>query len=207
MSKRFSLCGWLSPLAFCLLISPASAAERLAAQCNGCHGADGISTTSHLPSIAGLNFRYFYKVMQDYRKDRRPSTVMGRIAKGYKSGQLQRLALHYGRQAWAGHVIAGADGEQVARGAQLHEDLCAECHEQGGRYQDKDTPPLAGQARGYLLAQMQAYRRATADLPQPALMQERLERLSDGELAALSTFYASPAAWEEVAAAATAGQR
>jgi sulfide dehydrogenase cytochrome subunit len=49
-----------------------------------------------MPTIAGLNFQYFYATMQAFKKDRRNSTIMGRIAKGYKTSQLQRMALYFG---------------------------------------------------------------------------------------------------------------
>ena len=50
---------------------------------------------------------------------------------------------------------------------------------------------MAGQAGGYLLYQMTDYRVAATVMPQPPLMQERLEKLLDEDLVALSEFYAS----------------
>jgi sulfide dehydrogenase cytochrome subunit len=128
--------------------------------------------------------------MQAFRKDRRPSSVMGRIAKGYKSGQLQRIALHYGSQPWSGHP-AEVDPELAARGAILHAESCEKCHKDNGWFQDHETPPLAGQAKGYLFYQMQDYREPAPAMRQPALMQERLEKLTDEDLLALSAYYAS----------------
>jgi sulfide dehydrogenase cytochrome subunit len=168
----------------------AAGAESLYAACNGCHGPGGISQAPHMPSIAGLNFQYFYSVMQDFRKDRRESTVMGRIAKGYKTGQLQRIAIHYGTQPWTGSR-GEVDAERVARGAALHAEYCEKCHKDNGWFQDRETPPLAGQAKGYLLYQMHDYRNPAPGMRQPPLMQERLEKLSDEELAALSAYYGS----------------
>ena len=107
-------------LAALVTLSPdAIASDPLYTVCAGCHGTGGISQATHIPSIAGLNVRYFYAAMQAFRKDRRPSSLMGRIAKGYKSGQLQRIALHYGSQPWTGHP-AEVDPELAARGAILH---------------------------------------------------------------------------------------
>lgn len=50
---------------------------------------------------------------------------------------------------------------------------------------------MAGQTGGYLLYQMTDYRVAATVMPQPPLMQERLEKLSDRNLVALAEFYAS----------------
>lgn len=165
-------------------------AESLYSACNGCHGPNGISEGRHIPTIAGLNFRYFYGAMQAFRKDRRRSTVMGRIAKGYTSVQLQKMALHFGTQPWLGNP-GEADPRLAQRGRAIHTEYCEECHEQYGHFQDKETPPLAGQARGYLVYQMRDYRVAASQMPQPPMMQERLEKLSDADFIALAEFYAS----------------
>jgi sulfide dehydrogenase cytochrome subunit len=177
-------------LGICALLSSHTHANALWQNCFGCHGPGGVSQTDHMPTIAGLNFRYFYATMQAFRKDRRQSTIMGRIAKGYKTSQLQTLALYFGRQPWTGRA-GEVDPQLATRGSILHRDYCEKCHKQNGRYQDRETPPLAGQAKGYLLYQMIDYRQAATIMPQPPLMQERLEKLSDDDLVALSEFYAS----------------
>ncbi len=182
--------------AFCFLLNvslllPGTVySDSLYSSCAGCHGTDGVNQSTHIPTIQGLNFQYFYASMQDFRKDRRPSTVMGRIAKGYKSSQLQMMALHYGSKPWAG-VQGEFDEELAQQGKLLHEEYCEKCHEQNGHFQDRDTPPIAGQAKGYLYYQMIDYRESSKDLPRPPIMQERLEKLSDKELLALAEFYAS----------------
>ncbi len=173
-----------------LLLPGTSHSDSLYSSCAGCHGTDGNSQSTHMPSIRGLNFAYFYAAMQAFRKDRRPSTIMGRIAKGYRSGQLQRMALHFGSTPWTG--VQGAFDEELAKqGKVLHDKYCEKCHEQNGHFQDRDTPPIAGQAKGYLYYQMIDYRGSSKDLPRPPIMQERLEKLSDGDLLALAEFYAS----------------
>ena len=172
-------------------LGPAAlSAQTLYQSCYGCHGPGGVSHSEHMPSIAGINFRYFYATMQAFKKDRRKATVMDRIAKGYKTSQLQMMALYFGAQPWTGQRQA-VDASLAARGAELHQEYCEKCHADNGYFQDRETPPLAGQARGYLLEQMRDYRETSPLLPQPALMQERLEKLTDADLEALSAFYAS----------------
>jgi sulfide dehydrogenase cytochrome subunit len=186
--KVRELCNCLLLVIGAVIAAPGSAGV-LEQNCNGCHGPSGVSTAPYIPTIAGLNFQYFYSAMEALKKDRRRSTIMGRIAKGYKTSQLQRMALHYGRQTWVGSQSA-VDPELAQRGRDLHSEYCEKCHKDGGRFQDKDTPPLAKQAKGYLLLMMHDYRTADTIMPQPPLMQERLEKLSDEDLAALSEFYA-----------------
>jgi cytochrome subunit of sulfide dehydrogenase len=183
-------CRLLTLLFAGLPLADTADAQSLYWACNGCHGPNGISEGRHIPTIAGLNFRYFYATMQAFRKDRRDGSTMGRIAKGYKSDQLQHLALYFGAQPWVGK-LEEVDPRLAQRGQALHAEYCEECHEQNGHFQDKETPPLAGQAKGYLVYQMRDYRVAANQMPQPPLMQERLEKLSDADLIALGEFYAS----------------
>jgi len=173
-----------------LLLTGAAQSNSLYSSCAGCHGTDGVSQSTHIPTIQGLNFQYFYATMQAYKKDQRPSTIMGRIAKGYRSGKLQRMALHFGSKPWTG-VQGEFDQLLAKRGKVLHDEYCEECHEQNGHYQDHDTPAIAGQAKGYVIYQMIDYREDSEDLPRPPLMQSRLEKLSDDDLLALAEFYAS----------------
>jgi len=174
-----------------MLVCAAAHAETAFLACDGCHGTNGISQASHIPTISGLNFQYFYAAMQDFRKDRRNSTIMGRVAKGYKSGQLQRMALHYGTRRWQGNPQQKFDPALAQRGRELHENNCIECHEQNGHFQDRETPPLAGQAKGYLLNQMRIYQVAANIMPQPPMMQEQLEGMSEQDLLALAEFFSS----------------
>jgi sulfide dehydrogenase cytochrome subunit len=180
----------LSLLMIGAVFSAPGIADVLDQNCDGCHGSNGVSTAPYIPTIAGLNFRYFYTAMQAFKKDRRRSSIMGRIAKGYKTSQLQLLALHYGRQPWEANSGGVIDRGLAQRGQELHRQFCEKCHKEGGLFQDKDTPPLAGQAKGYLLLQMLDYRTADTVMPQPPLMQERLEKLGDEDLRALSEFFA-----------------
>jgi sulfide dehydrogenase cytochrome subunit len=100
------------------------------------------------------------------------------------------MALHFGSHPWAG--VQGEFDEALSRrGKALHDEYCEECHKHNGHHQDRDTPPIAGQAKGYLVYQMIDYREDSDDLPRPPLMQSRLEELSDEDLIALAEFYAS----------------
>jgi sulfide dehydrogenase cytochrome subunit len=175
-----------------LLIGPVHAdtadAELLSIGCNGCHGPDGISAGSHIPTIAGLDFRYFMGTMLKFRKEERASTIMGRIARGYSVSELRQIARYFSAKTW-GNAGANVDPLLAQRGRDLHDELCGECHEDAGRYQDKEIPRLAGQWEGYLLLQMRDYCVGAPAMPQPPKMQERLEQLQEGDIRALSQFY------------------
>jgi sulfide dehydrogenase cytochrome subunit len=156
--------------------------EGRSLNCNGRHGPEGISAADYIPTISGLNFRHFFSSMLRFKKDRRASSVMERIAKGYRMGQLQRMALHFGSQPWK-VTGAGGDSDLLRRGREIHAKYCEKCHEDNGHHQDKETPPLAGQSRGYLLPQMRDYRVAATGMPQHSGLVAASASRGDGESA------------------------
>ncbi len=83
---------------------------------------------------------------------------MERLAKGYKSGQLQRLALHF-RDAALGRQPGENDLEtRAARGSPRQGSIAEECHEQNGHFQGQgDCRCWTARPSGYLFRQMQAY--------------------------------------------------
>jgi sulfide dehydrogenase cytochrome subunit len=165
-------------------------AEALSVSCNGCHGPDGVSYGASIPSIAGLDAEYLSRVLTEYKEGRRTSTIMKRIAKGYKGWELRKMARYFSTRPWVS-LPSDTDPEAVEYGRRLHREHCEECHEDSGRYQDKDVPRIAGQRPDYLLTQLRIYWRDTEPLPQPTGMAERLALIEERELAALSAFYSS----------------
>jgi sulfide dehydrogenase cytochrome subunit len=162
--------------------------EALSVPCNGCHGPNGVSPGPSIPSIAGLNSEFMTKVLEQYRDGSRQATIMDRIARGYKVYELRKIARYFSRQPWT-RVDSDLEPAMVERGRELHEEHCAECHEDAGRYQDSDTPRLAGQRPIYLQLQLQQY--LNRELPQPSDMKEKLALLQEEDLPALSAFYSS----------------
>jgi sulfide dehydrogenase cytochrome subunit len=156
--------------------------------CSGCHGPGGASSGETVPSISGLHPRYLYTTMRNFKLDDRYSTIMGRIAKGYKNKELREMADFFAEHEWVSATTRPESG-QVARGEELHDELCVECHDDGGRFQDKEIPRLAGQWPEYLLLQMQDYNRDGLKMPQPDKMRQRLADLAPEDLVALSAFY------------------
>ncbi|MCW0235097.1 MAG: hypothetical protein OJJ21_15960 [Ferrovibrio sp.] len=87
--------------ATCLLAAgPVSAQQRiavlddtaLAAQtCNVCHGS-GSYISPTMPPIHGADANAIYGALIDFKTDKRPYTIMGRIARGYSDAQLKALA-------------------------------------------------------------------------------------------------------------------
>jgi sulfide dehydrogenase cytochrome subunit len=172
------------------LLASGRSAEALSGPCNGCHGTDGISQGDAIPSIAGMNAEYMTEAMVQFKEGRRNATIMNRIAKGYKDYELRKIARYFSSIEWK--TVPSIQQETlVARGRELHEQHCAECHEDSGRYQDKDMPRIAGQRHHYLQTQLLLYYQGEEKLPQPSEMAEKLAEIAKGDLPALSAFYST----------------
>ena len=65
--------------------------------CYSCHGTDGKSSGA-MPTIAGKAEGYVAKKLKAFRDGREPSTVMGRIAKGFSDDEIAALAKAFGKK-------------------------------------------------------------------------------------------------------------
>jgi cytochrome subunit of sulfide dehydrogenase len=63
----------------------------IALSCAGCHGPEGHSPGA-VPSINGRSAASLAEALRSFRADQRPSTVMGRIAKGYSDAEIEAVA-------------------------------------------------------------------------------------------------------------------
>jgi sulfide dehydrogenase cytochrome subunit len=89
-------------VAVLLLVSPGQAGdvsrgEMLSASCAGCHGTDGHSPGS-IPDISGKSAEFIRTSLLEFKSDQRPSTVMGRQAKGYSDEEIQLIAEYFGKR-------------------------------------------------------------------------------------------------------------
>ena len=82
-------------LALAAIVLPAAADETapaaLAASCTACHGAAGHSGGA-IPSLVGIDATSLTAMLLAMRSGEHPSTVMGRILKGYSDAEINALA-------------------------------------------------------------------------------------------------------------------
>lgn len=83
-------------------IPGASAAEPspaaiLAGPCTSCHGADDEGSGA-IPTLHGRPAFALFEQLKAFRAGAVPSTVMGRLAKGYSDEQLAQLAAYFGEK-------------------------------------------------------------------------------------------------------------
>jgi len=84
-----------SALAVALLAAAAPAAAEPpagASSCSGCHAASAKVDTP-VPRIFGRQPAEIIAAMQAFRSGERPSTVMGRIAKGFSEDEIRAIAV------------------------------------------------------------------------------------------------------------------
>ena len=82
-----------------LLAGPAQAAEAPpgASSCTGCHASTKIAD-SVIPRIAGRKAADIATAMREFKSGAWPSTVMGRIAKGFDDQQIDAIAAWFAAQ-------------------------------------------------------------------------------------------------------------
>ncbi len=71
--------------------TPAKTAANMGDNCFACHGPEGKSPGS-IPSLNGKSAEAIVKTMNDFKSGARPSTVMGRHAKGYSDAETAAIA-------------------------------------------------------------------------------------------------------------------
>lgn len=189
---------------FSLITAVSSAAELDAVieNCNGCHGDDGVSQWSDVPTIAGIpeyvhsDSLYFFRDNErpcsesDYKQGdtSRPATTMCAVMADLSDDTIDEVAAHYAVLPFVA-AQQDFDASLAAAGKAVHDAQCDKCHSDGGANPDDEASILAGQWMGYMKATFAEY--AAGDREQPKSMKEKMDALSDDDVKALLHYYAS----------------
>ena len=134
---------------------PLTVAKQLSASCTGCHGESGVSSIPGMPSLAGLDPKYFVAAMNAYKSGERKHDMMKNFAAPLADSALQNLALYYALQKPArAQTLASGDAATGKKAAAA----CGGCHGEGGVSSIPGTPSLAGQDAQYLAEATLAYK-------------------------------------------------
>jgi sulfide dehydrogenase cytochrome subunit len=68
--------------------------RTIGVSCAGCHGTDGRSLGA-IPSLSGMTAGEIEAAMLAFREDKRPGTIMNRIAKGYTNNDIAVVAEYF----------------------------------------------------------------------------------------------------------------
>jgi len=174
---------------------------ELTTDCDSCHGSQGASSSSDVPTIGGQSQKYISSSLRSFRvwgrpcikslyrhgDTSRPKTDMCKIAGGLSDEDIVALSAHYARLPFVASKQE-FDASQVAAGAALHQQNCENCHQQGGVVADR-SPRLAGQWSHYLKATLKYV--PTGEHLVPPMMERGIGKFSTEEIDALLNYYAS----------------
>ncbi len=176
--------------------------DAIIEDCNGCHGDDGVSQWTEIPTIAGISefvhaeALYIYldeerpSAESDYRQGdtSKPATTMCAVVAGFDDETIEAIAAHYAALPWV-PAKQDFDASVVDAGKTLHDELCEKCHTDGGSNPEDDAGILSGQWIGYLESTFAEY--AADERDQPRKMRDKMEQLSEADTKALIHYYAS----------------
>jgi cytochrome c553 len=163
---------------------PVAAGKAAAAACGGCHGETGVSKTAGMPSLAGLDPKYFVAAMTAYKSGQRKSDMMKSFAAPLGDAAIANLALFYGLQKPAKAPTPAAGNPAAGKAAAA---ACAGCHGDQGVSAGSDNPSLAGQDAEYFAAALRAYKDGSR---KHDLMKSAVSALTDSAIKDLAAFYA-----------------
>lgn len=175
---------------------------KLAEGCANCHGKDGVSTESDVPTIAGFSAAYVDESLTRYKNKERhcpetkyhsgdkkgQKTDMCNIAKDLSAADIKQLAQHFAGKKFV-RAEQKFDPALAKKGKEIHERSCEKCHSENGSVAKDDSGMLAGQWMPYLqeaLADFKAGKR-----PIDKKMKPKIEKLDKADFDALVNYYGS----------------
>jgi len=156
-----------------------AAGEPLSAVCGGCHGANGVSTDTGTPSLAGQDARYLVDAIKAYRTTRKRENMRLYVT-GLSDKDIQNIAAFYSVQK----------SRAAEKGQTLVKDLterCERCHGGDAEIPGMVVPKIKGQDRDYLIMALRAYR---DDRRESSMMHKMSLPYSDSIIESLSSAYA-----------------
>jgi len=197
----------LAALSFSLFLSGAAfgadGATIAEQQCANCHGKNGVSGESNIPTIAGYSEKYLVESLANFRKKVRSCaevTVVAGPKKGTKSDMCKVVAdlseadgvaasKYFATQKFV-RAKQPFDAAKAQKGVAVYKLRCEKCHENGGSSPDEDNGILAGQWTPYLRDQLVGFR--TGKRPLDDKMKQRLDKVTKEEEELLLNFFAAP---------------
>ena len=164
---------------------PVQAGKAAAAACAGCHGEAGVSATPGMPSLVGLDPKYFVAAMSAYKSGSRANDMMKALAAGAKDADLANMALYYALQKPARAQTPAAGDAAAGKNAAAS---CGACHGDQGVSGNPATPSLAGQDAQYLAAATKAYKDGTR---KDESMKGQVAALDERTMRDIAAYYAA----------------
>jgi len=156
--------------------------------CAGCHGPDGISTTTGIPNLAGQRPAYLYVELKTYQSGGRKSAAMNTSVRFISDDALVKVAAYYASldpaQPAPGPTPTYLDPVQAGKSAAA---TCGGCHGATGVSSMPGSPSLVGLDPQYLTTAMKAYRSGQR---KNDMMKSMLAAVGDADIDRLALYYA-----------------
>ena len=161
--------------------------EKLAESCFSCHGPNGNSEKSGIPSLAGLSAEYIAKALDGYFTGERKNNEFMKIFKhAFDSDKIAKLGAFFSTRKRTKSSLP-AQGK-VKAGEKLATQSCIGCHGEGGNSNLAQFPSLAGQNYQFLKEATLSYSNGQRN---NALMQKAIKGLSKTNISNLAAYFAS----------------
>jgi sulfide dehydrogenase cytochrome subunit len=171
-------------------------------ECNDCHGDNGVSQWSDVPTISGIaefvhaDALFVFKdgertcAESDYRQGdtSRPPTNMCDIAAALSDDDIEAIAAEYAALPYV-KAVQDFDADLAAVGEVIHSKHCDRCHADAGMDPEDEAGMLGGQWMEYLRSTFAEY--AAGNREQMDKMKDKMELLGDDDIEALIHYYGS----------------
>ena len=167
--------------------------------CTGCHNENGNSTVPEFPKLAGLDPVYITKQINDFKKYKRVSEIMGPMAAQIPDADVPKLAAYFSKQKrTTGTTDVVIDAKLASQGQQIYDDgivnsavpACAGCHGEKGEGTEL-FPRLAGQHTVYLMTQMNNFKNIVRNNDAKKVMRAVTSRMTEQEMKAVAEYITS----------------
>lgn len=163
------------------------AGKAISRSCSSCHGTDGNSVKTGVPSLAGLQPEYFVPAIKDYLNgQRKGAAIMKNFKLSLSEKDLNNLAAYYSVQQRQRSPL-GAKIQNVTPSDKLVP-RCVGCHGENGNSTHPAMPGLAGQNATYLIKAMQTYR---AGERRNKMMTDVARGISDEDIERAAAYFAT----------------
>jgi cytochrome c553 len=174
----------------------------VALNCGACHGQGGVSPSTLIPTLAGMNPAVIYKQLDDYRSGKRLWGAMSAIATALSDQDSADVAAYFAHRRGGLDPVAGEGVPQGGRSLRQPNSAirlvfagdpkrgippCAACHGPGA--QKLGAPPLRHQHAEYVEEQLTAFAEGTRRNDINEQMRVIAHELKPEEMHAVAGYY------------------
>ena len=174
----------------------------VALNCSACHGEQGVSPSSFIPMLAGMDSAVIYKQLDDFRSGKRLWCNMGAIASALTEQETADVAAYFAGRRGGLQLVSGEGAPQSGRSLRQRDPCirlvfagdpgrgippCAACHGPGA--QKLGAPSLRGQHAEYIERELAAFAQGMRQNDINEQMRVIAHELTPFEMRAVAAYY------------------